>query len=60
MKQIDRMRLSLETGISLSTVTKWSKGVRVTEGNDRALLAAAEALGIAKSNEDHETEKPAP
>lgn len=60
MTHFDLMRLAIETRISLRTVERWAKGKRVTEGNDQALIRAAEALGLAKANEDHETEKAAP
>jgi hypothetical protein len=54
------MRLAVETHISLKTVEKWCRGGRVTDANDRALIRAATELGIARANEDHETEKGAP
>jgi DNA-binding transcriptional regulator YiaG len=51
MKQTDRMRLALETGISLSTVAKWDKGDGVSESMDRALLKASSELGMVRENE---------
>jgi hypothetical protein len=60
MKQTDRMKLALETGISLSTVSNWDKGKGVSESMDRALMKACSELGLKKENEDHETEKAAP
>jgi hypothetical protein len=42
----DKMRLAIETSISLKTIDKWLKGARVNEANQRALERAVKALGI--------------
>jgi transcriptional regulator with XRE-family HTH domain len=46
MSTRDKLRLALETSISINTIEKWVKGARVNEANQRALERAAKALGI--------------
>jgi hypothetical protein len=46
MKERDKLRLALETAISMSTIEKWVKGVRINEGNSLALSRAVKSLGI--------------
>jgi hypothetical protein len=53
MKQYDIVRISAETAISLVTVRKWSKGLRVAESTRKCLDRAAKVLGI-----DTEPESP--
>lgn len=48
MTERERMRLVEASGVSLSTVRKWSKGERVTEATRIALESAAKKLGIKK------------
>ena len=46
MTQRERMRMALETGFSLMTVTKWDQGKTVAESTGKALTKAAKELGI--------------
>lgn len=50
MQQRDIVKLSAETGISLCTVRKWSKGGRVQTATRLALDTAAKVLGIDTSD----------
>ena len=59
MKQRDRMRLSIETSVSLSTITKWDKGEKVSEATEKSLRRAMSALGIVKPAEVKDTNKEA-
>lgn len=57
MKTKERMRLSIATGISLTTIAKWDRGEEVRESTDISLKRACSELGLIKENEDHETDK---
>lgn len=46
MNQKDRMRLVIETDISLQTVTNWDLGRTVLPATENSLRKAAKALGI--------------
>lgn len=45
-----RMRLCVETAISLPTVVKWDKGVKIREANRRLLELTARRLGFPVSD----------
>lgn len=51
MNHRDRMKVALETGLALQTVTNWDRGKAVTEANDRLLLRVTSELGLGRENE---------
>jgi hypothetical protein len=50
------MKLALDTGLALQTVTNWDRGKAVTEANDRLLLRVSSQLGFVRENEIHPEE----
>jgi hypothetical protein len=47
MIERDKMRLALETGFCLTTITKWDRGRRLSKSADLAITRAACKLAIA-------------
>jgi len=46
MTQLDRMKIAVETKLTLSTVTKWDKGGRVSSSSAESIVRACDKLGI--------------
>jgi hypothetical protein len=51
MTQQERCKIVAETGVSLSTVIKWDRGIRVHPTIDAQLTRAATDLGLLGSRE---------
>lgn len=48
----DKMRLAVETKLSLGTVTRWARGKPTTPANDYLLTKTASELGIDLKNSE--------